>query len=101
MLFQQKRVRLRRVEFHDIRETFHQYCSAIMHHIVQRRDCSSTYGHISQKASGPVCSRTFKLASDGLVPRRVTTEESPLLYVFVFFGLCVLISIYDNELMRK
>jgi hypothetical protein len=38
-----------------------------------------------QKARVPVRSLTDKLQTGGLVVRWVTTSESPLLYVFVFF----------------
>jgi hypothetical protein len=46
---------------------------------------SFTYDHRRRGALDPVCSPHVKPSTGGLVVRWVTTGESPLLYVFVYF----------------
>jgi hypothetical protein len=45
-----------------------------------------TYGHRIKRTRVPVRSLLYKLDIGGLVVGWVTTSESPLLYVFAFFG---------------
>jgi hypothetical protein len=46
---------------------------------------SFTYGHRTLRTLHPVCSAFIKQRTGGLVVRRVTTSEYPLLYVFAVF----------------
>ncbi|KAH6078900.1 hypothetical protein HBI65_221580 [Parastagonospora nodorum] len=49
------------------------------------KSLSFTYDHRALNTRLPVRSAIFKQRTGGLVVRWVTTGESPLLYVFVFF----------------
>ena len=47
---------------------------------------SFTYDHRALKTRLPVRSAIYKQCTGGLVVAWVTSSESPLLYVFAFFG---------------
>jgi hypothetical protein len=67
---------------------------------IQQAEISFTYDHRTMNTELPVRSAVLKHCTGGLVVRWVTTSESPLLYVFVFF-LLLLLSVCLGVLFAK